>query len=370
MKIDIALHISRLLYNHGRVVVPNLGGFCAKYKEASTDKYGHISPPTKELYFDESLNFEDNILVEDIVQTYGISYAEAIGEVAGFASDVKNNLTNKTVVIADVGRLYLDNRNDIVLVPSSVNFLENAFGLPKMEYYPLSRTIEKEAILPAIEPVKPTKINRVKTFFVNIWSDPSSRAVVIIVLLLFLVVPQLSRLANPKAEYINPTIIENEVDLLDKNKPFKPFEETVEAENEVDETTKIQISTPETTDEVSKDEQTRNVNVKPTKATETTTAPTTQPKVTPIPPKSVTPAPKPTTTKSKDYIISIGNFTTEANAKVAIDQVKKAGYVAYVKELSPSKIRVGVSINCKTDEVDTKLATIKALFPDAWVMNR
>lgn len=377
MKIDVAAHISNLLYEHNRVIVPNLGGFCSNYKHANTEKYGHISPPTKELYFDESLNFHDNVLIEDLVQSYDISYSEALTHVEKFVSNVKNNITSSAVNISNIGRLYLDARNDIILAPSSVNFLEDSFGLPKMEYYPLSRNAEKAAILPVQEVPERQKGSRFKETLLNIWNDQSARAVVIIVLLVIIVLPLLSQLSNKETERVNPTIIENETDLVNKNETFKPFEETVEEEV---------VERPK--EVITRDEAAVVPTETPVKKPTPKVVPTTETppkkeveKPAPVPvkppvaekPKPVTETPKPTTKtsdKRKDYVIVIGNFSTEANANIATKEVKKAGYVAYTKKITATKYRVGISLNCKIAELDAKLLKVKTTFPEAWVMNR
>lgn len=379
MKIDVAANISALLYEHDRVIIPELGGFCTTYKQANTEKYGHIAPPTKELFFDESLNFHDNVLVEHLVQTYKISYGEALVYIEEFVSDVKNNITSNPVIVSNIGRLYMDARNDMVLAPSSVNFLEESFGLPKMTYYPISRNEEKAAILPVVEVPERQKESQFKQKLLGIWNDPSARAVVIIVLLVIIVLPLLSRLSNKETEIVSPTIVENENDLVDKNKTFKPFEETTKETPEVvpkeiierEEAAIIPVERPK-----AETPKTETAKVEKPKVEVKTPAP---PKKEVVKPKKVTPpvvtpkaeTPKPATSgKRKDYVIVIGNFSTEANATVATKEVKKAGYVAYTKKINTAKYRVGISLNCKIADLDTKLAKIKTAFPDAWVMNR
>lgn len=363
MKINVAEHISTLLYEKDRVVIPNLGGFCANYKSANTEKYGNVSPPTKEIYFDESLQFHDNILIEDIVQKHQISYKEAVAEVEGFVQEIKNNIATKAIVISNVGRLYLDARNDIVLAPSSENFLEDAFGLPKMNYYPISRNEEKAAILPAQEPQLKEEFS-IKKMLLNLWNDQSARAVIIIVLLVILLLPQLSKLANRNNERVNPMIIEDNQNVVDKDKTLKPFEETTILDDveeaavmpreavEVSEVTEAKPAKEEPVEEVTKPQ--KEVDVQP----ETTSVKENQSKDIPT-----------TSSTAKNYIISIGNFSGQEYANDAIKQVREAGYKVYTEKKS-SSYRVGITIKCKPSEIDDKMVKIKDKFPDAWLMNR
>lgn len=360
MKINVAEHISTLLYEKDRVIIPNLGGFCATYKPANTEKYGNVSPPTKEIYFDESLQFHDNVLIEAIVEKHQISYKEALSEVEGFVKEVKNNISSNAVVIANLGRLYLDARNDIVLAPSSVNFLEDAFGLPKMNYYPISRNEEKAALLPAPEQKEQKEKFSIKKIFLNLWNDQSARTVAILVILVIIILPQLSKLAKPDDERVSPMIIEDNQNVVDKDKTLKPFEETTILDDMEEATIvpKETIEVKEKAEEAPAKEAQPEENVN--KKTEIDNIGQDENQNTT---KSVTSA------TAKNYIISIGNFSAQEYADVAIKQVRAAGYKVYTKKNGASH-RVGISITCEPSQIDDKMVKIKDKFPDAWLMNR
>ena len=360
MKINVAEHISTLLYEKDRVIIPNLGGFCATYKPANTEKYGNVSPPTKEVYFDEALQFHDNVLIEDIVEKHQISYKEALVEVEDFVRNIKNNIGSKAIVVSNIGRLYLDARNDIVLAPSSVNFLEDAFGLPKMNYYPISRKEEKAAILPVQEPVHQKKKSSIKKFFLSLWNDSTARATMIVILLVIIILPQLSKLASPDDERVSPMIIEDNQNVVDKDKTLKPFEETTILDD-VEEAAivlKEVVEIKRRVEEVPKETPKKEVNVK----SETTTN-------TKVEDKTSTPKTVSTSATAKTYIVSIGNFSTQEYANVAIKQVRDVGYKVYTKNIGASH-RVGISLTCEPSEIDGKMVNIKDKFPDAWLMNR
>ncbi|NJN78283.1 MAG: SPOR domain-containing protein [Saprospiraceae bacterium] len=359
MKINIASHISELLYTHERVNVPGLGGFCTAYKEASIEKFGNITPPEKELSFDAAATFHDDVLIDSIVRKHNLTYAEAMKLVAEFVEKLKSDLPKKAVVLSNVGRLYLDSRGEIILAPSSQNFLEDAFGLPKIQKHPISRHQEKTSTVQttqtAIVVAKPSKFRK---FFSNIWSDPSLRTLLIIVAVFILIIPQLSRLANPENERIDPSIIENEIDLIDKNSTFNPFEKTIN-NNEITpkNTSETEKVVPKEVKEEVTEEPAQKVNLQPERTVETPAKP--------VPATTTNPNPN-----TKNYIIVIGNFSTQINANIAIKEVKDAGYKAYSKKISSDKIRVGVEINCEANEIDAKLAQTQTKYPGAWLMNR
>ena len=362
MKINVAEHISTLLYERDRVIIPNLGGFCTTYKSASTEKYGHISPPTKEIYFDEALQFQDDVLIKAIVEQHQISYQEALSEVDNFVQEVKNNIGSNAIVISNIGRLYLDARNEIVLAPSSVNFLEDTFGLPKMNYYPISRNKEKAALLSTAESKRQTDEPAIKKFFLSLWNDQSTIAIIAIVLLLIVILPQLSELAKPnEEERINPMIIEDNQNVVDKNKTLKPFEETTVLDD-VEEATIV----PREPEKVGKKEETPKVEEQPKKEInnqpENTNEDTNKVKQN----ENTTPVSSPTT---KNYIISVGNFGTQEYADIAIKKVRDAGYKVYTQKNGVSH-RVGIRMTCEPSEIDDKMVKVKDKFPSAWLMNR
>lgn len=364
MKINVAEHISTLLYEKDRVIIPNLGGFCATYKSANTEKYGNVSPPAKEIYFDEALQFHDNILIEDIVEKHQISYKEAMLEVEDFVKDVKRDIGSKAIVISNIGRLYLDARNDIVLAPSSVNFLENAFGLPKMNYYPIARNDKKTITSPEQQPVSQSQTASLKKFLAGIWSDPSAKAVIFIVLSLIFILPLLAKLANPDKEHISPMIIEDNQNVVDKDKTLNPFEETDEI-NTIDNTTML----PRNTAEINKKEELSKEKTEEESKEEVIQEKENQDNTTPEK-KVIQPQANITTsTTSKKYLISIGNFSDKSYADIAIKKVKSAGYQPFTKK-SGSSHRVGITITCEPSQIDDKMIQVKDDFPGAWLMNR
>lgn len=364
MKINIASHISELLYQHNQVNVPGLGGFYAAYRETTIDKYGNILPPSKELRFDARSTFHDDKLIQSLVNEYDLTFAEAMTIVDDFVKTVKNDLQREPVVVANVGRLYLDARNEITLAPSSQNFLEEAFGLPKIQKHLINRHAEKNVAPTVVQVVEaPKRTSKFRKMLAGIWGDQSLRTLIIIVAVFILVIPQLSRLANPNKERIDPSIVEtgeliaeNKTNLIDKNATFNPFEKTVNNGETIEERPENNKVVPkEVTEEVN--ETPKKVNQKP----ETVIEEPAKPVVT------TTPKPKANT---KNYIIIIGNFSTQDNANFAINEVKKAGYKPYSDKVSSDKIRVGVEINTTASDIDTKLTQIQAKYPGAWLKNR
>lgn len=378
MKVDVAKHISELLYEREKVIIPNLGSFYSAYKPADTEKYGNISPPSKEVYFDESLRGHDEILIQHIAEKNQISHEVAKSEVESFVYDVKNRIVSNAVVVSNIGRLYLDAHNSIVLAPSSVNFLEEAFGLPKVSYYPVSRRYEESNTIVQVQPEAKQK-SPIVAFFSNLWNDKNIRAVLVTVVILMIAIPQLSKLSKPKSKSVSPVIIEDNQDVLDKEKSLKPLEKTTSIDDieDVEEVVsseksfvieKAEIINPTNTivslkerKEISEETE---KSVKNNKKEESVEVKVEEPKV-------VIPIPRPSTTysKRKEYIFSVGVFSVKEFAVTAARDIRKAGYATYVKDIGGS-YRIGIKVICEPSEVDEELVKIKKEFPQAWLMNR
>jgi hypothetical protein len=156
MGIDIASHISEMLYDHDTVIIPELGGIIAKYQPAVTDHVqGQIHPPSKKLTFNENLSINDGLLVEYIKQKNNISLKKSVDLVSLFVLQTKEKLNNKEIVILpQIGRLYKDYENNLRFLQDATNFNTNAFGLPTLQFYPVLRSQEP----PSIKKSKPVRL--------------------------------------------------------------------------------------------------------------------------------------------------------------------------------------------------------------------
>ena len=141
MSIDVASCIGELLYEYNSVIIPGVGGFVAKYKEAAIDQLqGVVSPPSKELNFNTNLVLNDGILVNHVKNKHQLAYEEARTVVDEFVEQLKEALENgQKVVIPLVGELYKDYRNNIQFRAEQNNFNTDSYGLPSVQFYPVIR---------------------------------------------------------------------------------------------------------------------------------------------------------------------------------------------------------------------------------------
>ena len=141
MEIRIAEDIKELIYDHGSVVVPGLGSFSGDYKSASIDNIqGQLSPPALDIVFNPNNVLNDGVLSDFIKKKYHVLTHEAQKAIDTFTEEVVQTFKkHEIVVIPDVGRLYRDYSDKVRFLPENTNFNTDTFGLPTVQFYPVSR---------------------------------------------------------------------------------------------------------------------------------------------------------------------------------------------------------------------------------------
>ena len=154
MEIRIAEDIKELIYDHGSVVIPGLGSFSGDYKSASIDNVlGHLAPPALEIVFNPNNVLNDGILLDYIKNKYHVLTHEAQKAIDHFTGEVIQTFKkHEIVVIPDVGRLYRDYSDKVRFLPENTNFNTDTFGLPTVQFYPVSRN-KPDSIVEKMETV-------------------------------------------------------------------------------------------------------------------------------------------------------------------------------------------------------------------------
>ncbi len=146
MHIDVAKAIKELLYQSDSVIIPGLGGLITTPAAASVDYVqGVVDPPSKKLEFNENLVVNDGALARYIEEKYTVSFREAVEAISAFVKEAKATLERREIVeIPGVGRLYQDYQQQIRFMPDKTNFAVDSFGLPGVNFRPVTR--EREAV--------------------------------------------------------------------------------------------------------------------------------------------------------------------------------------------------------------------------------
>ncbi len=158
MEIRIAEDIKELIYDHGSVVIPGLGSFTGDYKSASIDNVlGHLAPPALDIVFNPNNVLNDGVLLDYIKNKYHVLTHEGQKAIDTFTEDVVQTFKkHEIVVIPDVGRLYRDYSDKVRFLPENTNFNTDTFGLPTVQFYPVSRN-KPDPILEKTETVVATQ---------------------------------------------------------------------------------------------------------------------------------------------------------------------------------------------------------------------
>ncbi len=160
MNIQIAEEIKELLYDNGSVVIPGLGAFTGSYKSASIDNVqGSLSPPALEIEFNSNNIVNDGVLVDFLKNKYNIPSYEAQKIIDTFTEEALQTFKRHEILfISDVGRLYRDYTDKVRFLPEKTNFNTDSFGLPAVQFYPVSRSrpesvVEKTPELTITQPL-------------------------------------------------------------------------------------------------------------------------------------------------------------------------------------------------------------------------
>lgn len=76
--VELVNHIEKLILTHNCVIIPELGGFVIRQKQAQIQGNEHlITPPGKEIGFNSELNHNDGLVAEMYMKAHQVDYAAA-----------------------------------------------------------------------------------------------------------------------------------------------------------------------------------------------------------------------------------------------------------------------------------------------------
>ena len=162
MNSPLAPYIHRLLFSNDTVIVPGLGAFVAQPAPAGIDYAGgQITPPARILSFNEKLSTDDGLLTYSIVQDKNMSDEAAAQWIEQEVEDIKKQLDQREIVVLEqIGRLYKNYMQHVQFLPDAHNFGRDNFGLPPLQFSPLSRSrdVNEDGVSarPAAELQRPT----------------------------------------------------------------------------------------------------------------------------------------------------------------------------------------------------------------------
>ncbi len=130
--VDIAKHIRTLLYDYSVVIVPDFGAFSTRYSPAKINReQNQVEPPRKEVYFNQALKINDNLLASHIAKAEQISQESGREHIKRFVAQCENTLRSGNPLNLDkIGIFSADSNGAITFkADANSNFSKDAFGL-------------------------------------------------------------------------------------------------------------------------------------------------------------------------------------------------------------------------------------------------
>ena len=153
--IELQRHIEILLLTNDCVIVPGLGGFMAHHIDARFDAEDNtFVPPLRTLGFNQSLTMNDSLLVQSYIESYDISYPEALRRIENEVEELRQHLQAEGYYeLNDIGVLSLNGEGNIAFTPCEAGILTpSLYGLGTFEMQPLATPGETKAATAAAAP--------------------------------------------------------------------------------------------------------------------------------------------------------------------------------------------------------------------------
>lgn len=145
--IQLERHIEILLLENDCVIVPDFGGFMAHHLSARYEESeGIFLPPLRTLGFNPQLRLNDSLLAQSYVETYDISYPEALRRIAAEVEELKQILAEKgQYEFNDLGTISLTADGRYEFTPCEAGILTpSLYGLNSFEMGKLGQSAAQE----------------------------------------------------------------------------------------------------------------------------------------------------------------------------------------------------------------------------------
>lgn len=154
-------NISRLLFEHECVILPEFGAFITRHYPAEVNTTTHmLRPASKRVSFNPSIKDNDGLLAKHISVSESITYNQALNSISISIRSWKRILkSGKKVNLPGIGRLYLDNDSKIQFNPAiEINYDRSSYGLNIFRSAAIQKELEVEKVIhQAIEKHIPSK---------------------------------------------------------------------------------------------------------------------------------------------------------------------------------------------------------------------
>jgi cell division septation protein DedD/nucleoid DNA-binding protein len=363
MKVDVLADLKSLLYHNDEVQLPNLGVISTRQNDFYIDRgKGEIYPSAKQVHsFDRIINTNNHALVNLIAHKYGMSYDEAHQVIQQFIDEYSTELKNQGLSIPNVGDLKMDENGRVAFTPNpSSNYAIENYGLPVLKnVHPVHFEKTKKEEVKTVAEVSTIKVQvPSKTYTELFVENRLLQMMVIMVLLLITSIPLTTRYIKNSSNRAGMNIATPDADNDKEN--TNTYDNNL-SDNEGYKITPSKQKAKETTSVTTPVVETPITKAPVVKAPNKVEAKKETPKPTPKPPKEEKPV------NVESHLIVLGAFGSKENAEKLQLNIYSKGYKnASVTKLPNGFYRVGIILDCKESEIDTRLNKIKKDYKSAY----
>ncbi len=145
---ELSRHIEILLLSNDCVIVPNFGGFLTHYIGARyEEKENLFIPPLRTIGFNPQLKLNDHLLVQDYIETYDISYPEALQRIEEDVEEIRQHLFNEgSFELQGLGVLQFNEEGNYKFIPCEAGILTpELYGFDSFQFAPLAKSSQQTA---------------------------------------------------------------------------------------------------------------------------------------------------------------------------------------------------------------------------------
>lgn len=115
---NLTLHIEYLLRHHDCVIMPGVGAFMKRYREATVREDGTLLPPAMEITFNSSIQSNDGLLAHSLMRRNGSSFEEAKALMTELIEEMKSQLkSDREIAFGRLGILSMGEDDNICFSP-------------------------------------------------------------------------------------------------------------------------------------------------------------------------------------------------------------------------------------------------------------
>lgn len=144
---DLEKHIARLLLDNDCVIVPGFGGFMAHSIPAKYDEDTCLfTPPIRIVGFNPQLTMNDSLLAQEYVNTYDISFPEALKQIATDVESLKRRIDEEHIYeLLGIGKFIINDDSLLKFVPEETGVITPAlYGLDAITVKPMEKVVEQK----------------------------------------------------------------------------------------------------------------------------------------------------------------------------------------------------------------------------------